>query len=78
MMGRGEGGGRETIPNATHCQHEDDFCIKMGSDGSRFTVSIIVRDKVSRLSTNHSLFEEKREPKQNRAAVPLTRLTPHR
>ena len=34
-------------------------CIKMGSDESHFNVSLIVRDKVTRLSTNHNLFEEK-------------------
>ena len=42
-------------------------CIKMGSDESHFSVcvSLIVRDKVTRLSTNHNLFEEKGGPKQN-------------
>ena len=28
--------------------HQNDFCIKMGSDESRFNVPLIVRDKVKR------------------------------
>ena len=31
-----------------HCHHQNDFCIKMGSDESHFNVSLIVRDKVTR------------------------------
>ena len=47
-------------------------CIKMGIDESHFNVSFIVRDKVTRaVSTNHNLFEEKGEPKRNRAEVLL-------
>ena len=47
-----------------------DFCIKMGSDGSHFNVSV---------STNHNLFEVKGEPKRYRTEVlPLTSLTPYR
>ena len=39
--------------------------LKMGSDESHFHVSLTaVRDKVTRLSTNHNLFEEKGEPKR--------------
>ena len=30
-----------------HC-HQNDSCIKMGSDESHFNVSLIVRDKVTR------------------------------
>ena len=33
-----------------HCHHQNDFCIKMGSDESHFNVSLIVRDKVTRQS----------------------------
>ena len=36
-------------------------------------------DKVTRVSTNHNLFEEKGEPKRYRTEViPLTSLTPYR
>ena len=31
-----------------HCHHENDSCIKMGSDERHFNVSLIVRDKVTR------------------------------
>ena len=62
-----------------HCHHQNDTCIKMGSDESHFNVSLTVRDKVTGLSTNHSLLEEKGEPKRIRTEVPLlTSLTPYR
>ena len=47
----------------------------MGSDESHFNVTLIVRDKDT-VSTNHNLFEEKGEPKRNRAEALL--LTPYR
>ena len=31
-----------------HCHHQNDSCIKMGSDESLFNVSLIVRNKVTR------------------------------
>ena len=68
------------IPIAT-LSPQNDSCIKMGSDESHFNVSLIVRDKVTNktVTTNHNLFEEKGEPKQNRTEVlPLTSLTPYR
>ena len=50
----------------------------MGSDESYFNVLLVVRDKVTRLSTNHNLSEEKGEPKRYRTVVlPLTSLTPY-
>ena len=64
-----------------YCHHQNDSCIKMGSDESHFNVSLIVRDKVTikMVSTNYNLFEEKGEPKRNRAeALLLTSLTPYR
>ena len=60
-----------------HCHHQNDFCIKMGSDESHFNVSV-GSDGQSRktVSTNHNLFEEKGEPKRYRTEVlPLTSLT---
>ena len=33
------GGERESIYLSLHCHHQNDFCIKMGSDESHFTVS---------------------------------------
>ena len=56
--GRGEGGkggmqvGEEGdyiyVYISLHYHHQNDSCIKMGSDQSRFNVSLIVRDKVAR------------------------------
>ena len=55
-----------------HCHHQEDCCIKMGGDESRFNVSLIVRDKVTRqCPQTTTTFEEKREPKRNRTEVPL-------
>ena len=59
-----------------HCHHQNDSCIKMGSD---FNVSIILRDKVTRQCPETTIFEEKGEPKRIRTEVPLlTSLTPYR
>ena len=60
-----------------HCHHQNHSCIKMGRDESRFNVSLIVRAKVTikTVSLDHNLFEEKGEPKRNRAeALVLTSL----
>ena len=38
------GGEGEYIP-ILDCHHQNDFCIKMGSDESHFNVSLIVEDK---------------------------------
>ena len=76
------GGGREIIYLSLHCHHQNDFCIKMGSDESHFNVSV-GSDGQSHdsgtVSTNHNLSEEKGEPKRYRTEVlPLTSLTPYR
>ena len=34
------GGGGEIIYISVHCHHQNDFCIKMGSDESHFNVSV--------------------------------------
>ena len=73
--------GREVdyIPIIIYCHHQNDYCIKMGSDESHFNASLIVRDKVTRQSPLTTTFEEKGEPKQSRTEVPLlTSLTPYR
>ena len=38
--GRGVGGGGEIIYLSLHCHHQNDICIKMGSDESHFNVSV--------------------------------------
>ena len=79
-MGGGGGGGREIIHLSLHCHHQNDFCIKMGSDDSHFNVSVGSDGQSHRtVSTNHNLFEENGEPKRYRTEVlPLTSLTPYR
>ena len=84
--GRGEGGKgvwrcgeREIIYLSLHCHHQNDFCIKVGSDESHFNVSFIVRDKITRQCPQTTTFEEKGEPKWIETEVPLlTSLTPYR
>ena len=73
MGGEGE---REIIYLSLHCHHQNDSCIKMGSDD--FNVSLIVRDKVTRQCPQTTMFEEKGEPKLIRTEVPLlATLTPY-
>ena len=68
-------GKREIIYLSVYYHHQNDSCIMMGSDESHFNVSLTVRDKV----TTTNLFEEKGEPKRNRAeALLLTNVTPYR
>ena len=70
-------GEREVIYLLLHCHHQNDFCIKGGSDESHFNVLIIVRDKVTRQCPQTTIFDDKGEPKQVRTGVPpLTSLTP--
>ena len=58
-----EGGGkREIIYLSLHCHHHNDSCIKMGTDESHFNVSVGSDGQSHKtVSTNHNLFEEKRE-----------------
>ena len=54
-----------------HCHHQNDFCIMVGSDESHFNVLLTVRNKVSRLSTDHSFSREgKTEAGSNRGYQP--------
>ena len=66
-----EVGEKEIIYLSRHCHHQNDFCVKMGSDESHFNVSLIVRDKVTRQCPQTTFFEEKGEPKRIRTEVPL-------
>ena len=56
------------------CHHQNDSCIKMGSDENHFNVSVGSDGQSHRtVSTDHNLFEEKGEPKRYRTEVlPLT------
>ena len=63
--GGGWGGTEEgSIYLSLHCRHQNDSCIKMGSDKSHFNVSLIMRDKVTRRQCPQATtFEKKGEPK---------------
>ena len=68
----GEEGAGDYIPIAICCHHQNDFCIKMGSDESHFNVSLIARYKVTRQRPQTTtFFKEKGEPKRNRTEVLL-------
>ena len=60
-----------------HCRHQNDSCIKMGSNESHFNVSLIVRDKVTRQCPQATTFEENGKPKRIHTEVLLTSLTPY-
>ena len=64
-------GGGVIIYLSLHCHHQNNSCIKMGSDESHFKVSLIVRNKVTRQCPQTTTFEVKGEPKQIRTEVPL-------
>ena len=67
LLGAGGGGGgygggkREIIYLSLHCHHQNDSCIKMGSDQSYFDVSLIVRDKVTRQCPQTTTFLKREE-----------------
>ena len=70
---------RNIIYLSLHCHHQNDFCIKVGSDQSHFNVTLTERDKVTRQCPQTTIFEEKGEPKQIQTEVLLlTSLTPYR
>ena len=72
-------GEMEIMYLSLHCHHQINFCIKIGSDESHFSVSLIVRDRVTRQCPQTKTFEEKGKPKRIRTEVLLlTSLTPYR
>ena len=78
--GRGYGcGGRgRLLYLSLRCHHQNDSCIKLGSDENHFNVSLIVRDKVTRQCPQTTILEVKGEPKRIRTEVPLlTGLPPY-
>ena len=74
-------GGGEIIYLSLHYHHQNDSCIKTGTDESHVNVSSTARDKITNntVSTDHTALEEQGEPKRIRTEVPLlTSLTPYR
>ena len=49
-----EVGEREIIYLSLHCHHQNDCCIKVGSDESHFNVSLTVRDSHKTVSTDYN------------------------
>ena len=75
MWRRGDGEEIIYIYLSLHCHHQNDSCIKMGSDESHFNVSVGSDGQ----SHNRNLPEERGEPNRYRNEVlPLTSLTPYR
>ena len=71
-----EVGEREIIYLSLHCHHQNDFCIKMGSDQNHFNVSV---GSDGQSHKTGEPFQGKGEPKRYRTeALPLTNLTPYR
>ena len=64
-------GEKEIIYLWLHCHHQNDFCVKVGSDESHFNVQLIVRDMVTRQCPQTTTFEVKGEPKRIRTKVLL-------
>ena len=57
-------GKREIIYLSLHCHHQNDSCIKVGSDESHFNVSVGSDGQNHKtVSTNHNFSEDKGEPK---------------
>ena len=52
---------REILYLLLHCYHQNDSCIKMGSDESHFNVSLIVRDKVTRHCPQITIYLKTKE-----------------
>ena len=60
------GGERDYDTYRYTVNHQNDSCIKMGSDESHLNVSLIVKDKVTRQCPQTTTSEEKGEPKRIR------------
>ena len=72
--GGGGGEGGKVIYLSLHCHHQNDFCIKMGSDESHFNVSLNVRDKVPKQCPQTPTFRRERraEAESNRGPFRLS------
>ena len=56
-----EVGEREIIYLSLHCHHQNNSCIKMGSDESHFNVSVEVMDKVTGQCPQTTTFLKRKE-----------------
>ena len=53
--------GREIIYLSLHCHHQNDSCIKMGSDESHFNVSVGSDGQVTRQCPQTTTFLKRKE-----------------
>ena len=61
-----------------HCHHQNDSCIKEGSDESHFNVSLIVSDKAARQCPQTTTFSKRKETRSGFKPRSLSRLlAPH-
>ena len=71
--------GRGRLYLTLHYHHQNDSCNKMDGGEGHFSVSLIVRDKVTRQCQQATTFEERGKPKRNQTEVLLlNRQTPYR
>ena len=49
------------IYQSLHCHHQNDSCIKMDGDESHFSVSLIVKDKVTRHCPQTTFFLDRKD-----------------
>ena len=61
----------EYIHLSLHCHHQHDSCIKMGSDESHFSVSLTVRDKVTRRCPQTTTLLKRKESRSGIEPRPL-------
>ena len=60
-----EVGEKEIIYLSLHWHHQNDSCIKMGSDERHFNVSLIVMDKVTRQCPKITTFWKRKESRSD-------------
>ena len=51
----------DDIPVAVHHHHQNNSCIRMGSDENHFNVSLIVSDRVTRQCPQTTSFLKRKE-----------------
>ena len=63
--------GEEIMYILLHCHHQNESCIKTGSDESHFTVLLFVRDKITRQCPQTTTLFKGRESRSRIGPRPL-------
>jgi len=66
---------RDIIWLSLRCHRQNGSCLKMGSDESHFNVSLIVRDKVTRLCPQTTTFFKRKDSREESSRGPSAYLT---